>query len=125
MYIGEVNVVQEKLAELIKAAECLKIKGLAVPDEDPMENKEEIRQNKRSQRTDESPRPKRRRIEASDEGTKNSESNSNLEDERDGVHSSPKESENSSLHAHKNNEDDGVRNSLIQTVKQRQQASLT
>ncbi|KAF2349628.1 BTB/POZ domain [Trinorchestia longiramus] len=35
MYIGEVNVVQEKLAELINAAECLKIKGLAVPDEEP------------------------------------------------------------------------------------------
>ena len=35
MYIGEVNVVQEKLSELINAAECLKIKGLAAPDEEP------------------------------------------------------------------------------------------
>lgn len=35
MYVGEVNVVQEKLSELIGAAECLKIKGLAVPDEEP------------------------------------------------------------------------------------------
>ena len=35
MYIGEVNVIQERLSELISAAECLKIKGLAVPDEDP------------------------------------------------------------------------------------------
>ncbi|XP_076045223.1 uncharacterized protein LOC143027676 isoform X3 [Oratosquilla oratoria] len=34
MYIGEVNVVQNDLAGLIKAAECLRIKGLAVPDED-------------------------------------------------------------------------------------------
>ncbi|KAF2356458.1 BTB/POZ domain [Trinorchestia longiramus] len=33
MYIGEVNVVQERLAGLIKAAECLQIKGLAVPDD--------------------------------------------------------------------------------------------
>ncbi|XP_064118717.1 zinc finger protein Xfin-like isoform X3 [Macrobrachium nipponense] len=33
MYIGEVNVVQNDLACLIKAAECLRIKGLAVPDE--------------------------------------------------------------------------------------------
>ncbi|KAB7505306.1 Longitudinals lacking protein-like [Armadillidium nasatum] len=35
MYIGEVNVRQNELAALIKAAECLKIKGLAVPDEEP------------------------------------------------------------------------------------------
>ncbi|XP_047737416.1 longitudinals lacking protein, isoforms H/M/V isoform X6 [Hyalella azteca] len=39
MYVGEVNVVQEKLSGLIKAAECLKIKGLAVPDEEPAEAK--------------------------------------------------------------------------------------
>lgn len=35
MYIGEVNVRQNELSSLIKAAECLRIKGLAVPDEDP------------------------------------------------------------------------------------------
>ncbi|XP_050697787.1 longitudinals lacking protein, isoforms H/M/V-like isoform X11 [Eriocheir sinensis] len=35
MYIGEVDVRQSELAGLIKAAECLRIKGLAVPDEDP------------------------------------------------------------------------------------------
>ncbi|MCL4146037.1 UNVERIFIED_CONTAM: hypothetical protein GTU68_025158, partial [Idotea baltica] len=35
MYVGEVNVRQNELAALIKAAECLRIKGLAVPDEDP------------------------------------------------------------------------------------------
>ncbi|KAK8394192.1 hypothetical protein O3P69_006403 [Scylla paramamosain] len=34
MYIGEVNVRQNDLASLIKAAECLRIKGLAVPDDD-------------------------------------------------------------------------------------------
>lgn len=33
MYKGEVNVLQESLPGLIKAAEALKIKGLAVPDE--------------------------------------------------------------------------------------------
>ena len=69
MYVGEVNVVQEKLAGLIKAAECLKIKGLAVPDEDPMESKENTNisreQHKRSQRTEDSPRAKRRRRENS------------------------------------------------------------
>lgn len=35
MYLGEVDVKQSELAGLIKAAECLRIKGLAVPDEDP------------------------------------------------------------------------------------------
>ncbi|XP_050740631.1 protein tramtrack, beta isoform-like isoform X18 [Eriocheir sinensis] len=35
MYIGEVNVRQNELSSLIKAAECLRIKGLAVPDEEP------------------------------------------------------------------------------------------
>lgn len=60
MYVGEVNVLQERLAGLIKAAECLKIKGLAVPDEDPLTAKD-----KRNQaRGDfESPHAKRRRRE--------------------------------------------------------------
>jgi len=44
MYLGEVNVLQNDLSGLIKAAECLRIKGLAVPDEDPNEK----RDNKRS-----------------------------------------------------------------------------
>lgn len=35
MYIGEVEIKQSELAGLIKAAECLRIKGLAVADEDP------------------------------------------------------------------------------------------
>lgn len=35
MYAGEASVPQNDLARLIKAAECLKIKGLAVPDESP------------------------------------------------------------------------------------------
>ncbi|XP_069942070.1 longitudinals lacking protein, isoforms H/M/V [Cherax quadricarinatus] len=35
MYAGEANVVQSDLARLIKSAECLRIKGLAVPDEAP------------------------------------------------------------------------------------------
>ncbi|KAK8721923.1 hypothetical protein OTU49_012635 [Cherax quadricarinatus] len=35
MYLGEVDVQQTDLPGLIKAAECLRIKGLAVPDEDP------------------------------------------------------------------------------------------
>lgn len=35
MYQGEVNVIQEMLPTLIKAAEALQIKGLAVPDDAP------------------------------------------------------------------------------------------
>ena len=34
MYKGEVNVPQEALPQLIKAAEALRIRGLAVPDEE-------------------------------------------------------------------------------------------
>ena len=34
MYVGEVEVKQNDLDDLIKAAECLRIKGLGVPDED-------------------------------------------------------------------------------------------
>jgi len=62
MYVGEVNVVQEKLAGLIKAAECLKIKGLAVPDEEPQSSKPSNRE-KRSADSNASSEPKRRKEE--------------------------------------------------------------
>ena len=64
MYLGEVNVLQEKLAGLIKAAECLKIKGLAVPDEDPPGTKEH--RDKRSSSSDGGPDGKRRKQDYSD-----------------------------------------------------------
>merc|ERR1739838_310669 len=38
MYLGEVDVQQKHLPGLIKAAEYLLIKGLAIPDEDPPQN---------------------------------------------------------------------------------------
>jgi len=63
MYVGEVNVVQEKLASLIKAAECLRIKGLAVPDEEPLDERPPRDPPKRhhNNRHEESPRAKRRK----------------------------------------------------------------
>merc|ERR1712198_528157 len=57
MYLGEVNVLQNDLSGLIKAAECLRIKGLAVPDEDPAEKKD----NKRSWEGDSQSDGKRQR----------------------------------------------------------------
>ncbi|MCL4134128.1 UNVERIFIED_CONTAM: hypothetical protein GTU68_025762, partial [Idotea baltica] len=67
MYLGEVNVLQEKLSTLIKAAECLKIKGLAVPDDPP---KDAIGE-KRSSGLDSAPDSKRRRTETSKPFSKN------------------------------------------------------
>ncbi|KAK4324201.1 hypothetical protein Pmani_005203 [Petrolisthes manimaculis] len=61
MYVGEVNVLQNELAGLIKAAECLMIKGLAVPDEAPSKD---IKENKRSYVSrEDSPVSKRRKRE--------------------------------------------------------------
>ncbi|XP_045113039.1 longitudinals lacking protein, isoforms H/M/V-like isoform X8 [Portunus trituberculatus] len=63
MYAGYVNVAQNDLARLIKAAETLSIKGLAVPDEPPPgeDNKSNQSRSGREERT--SPQPKRRRRE--------------------------------------------------------------
>jgi len=60
MYAGVVSVAQNDLARLIKAAELLQIKGLAVPDEPPtrMESRKYIPRDERI-----SPHPKRRRRE--------------------------------------------------------------
>ena len=41
MYVGEVNVPQQNLASLIKAAESLKIIGLAAPEEGVLDNEPE------------------------------------------------------------------------------------
>lgn len=42
MYLGEVKVLQRDLPGLLRAAECLKIKGLAVPDEAPKKEDSEV-----------------------------------------------------------------------------------
>jgi len=62
MYLGEVNVLQNDLSGLIKSAECLRIKGLAVPDEDPNEKKD----NKRVWESDSHSDVKRQRREERD-----------------------------------------------------------
>ncbi|XP_042233581.1 protein bric-a-brac 1-like isoform X5 [Homarus americanus] len=65
MYAGVVNVAQNDLARLIKVAELLQVKGLAVPDEPPQEVETKKTytpprsSNSRDDRT--SPHPKRRR----------------------------------------------------------------
>ena len=63
MYVGEVNVVQEKLSGLIKAAECLRIKGLAVPDEESNPSKISFSSSREKRTIDNSisSDPKRRR----------------------------------------------------------------
>ena len=46
MYVGEVKVKQSELAGLIEAAECLRIRGLAIQDENPSANESLKSQNK-------------------------------------------------------------------------------
>ncbi|CAL4063561.1 unnamed protein product [Meganyctiphanes norvegica] len=62
MYVGEANVAQSDLARLIKAAECLRIKGLAVPDENP-ESNESKRPNSSVGKEDSSASKRRRQEE--------------------------------------------------------------
>ena len=51
MYKGEVNVQQEVLPELIKAAEAFKIKGLAVPDDDEFSQSSKTSRKRSSHRS--------------------------------------------------------------------------
>lgn len=61
MYAGIVNVSQNDLAQLIKAAELLEIKGLAVPDEPPVSSK----RGSHTRSSSVSPHRKRRKQEGS------------------------------------------------------------
>lgn len=65
MYEGAVSVAQNDLARLIKAAELLRVKGLAVPDEPPVSEQSTKRWNQSRNVSDDrtSPHPKRRRRE--------------------------------------------------------------
>ena len=69
MYLGEVNVRQSDLATLIKAAECLRVKGLAVPDDEPPPKKTRSgdTQSRRGD-TSSSPPAKRKRRSDVDDG---------------------------------------------------------
>ena len=105
MYIGEVNVVQENLAGLIKAAESLRIKGLAVPDEEPVHNKEKTNavrseQIDRTLDDDSSPRAKKRRRENSSdvsEDNLNYGKNRSATRNRDQINNHPKSVSDSQL----------------------------
>lgn len=65
MYAGVVSVLQQDLARLIKAAELLQIKGLAVPDEPPVKETKKNSYPWSSRDDRSSPHPKRRRREES------------------------------------------------------------
>ncbi|XP_047478783.1 longitudinals lacking protein, isoforms H/M/V-like isoform X3 [Penaeus chinensis] len=81
MYLGEVNVLQADLAGLIKAAECLRIKGLAVPDEAPT-SKSATKDSKRSASSRDSSPPHNKRVRHDEESRRTSISGQNLEDPR-------------------------------------------
>ncbi|KAK8750792.1 hypothetical protein OTU49_015005 [Cherax quadricarinatus] len=68
MYIGEVDVRQSELAGLIKAAECLRIKGLAVPDEDPTKAQKKGPSSVPERREDSPPAKRKRRDSGGDRG---------------------------------------------------------
>ncbi|KAK8390214.1 hypothetical protein O3P69_013058 [Scylla paramamosain] len=68
MYIGEVDVRQSELAGLIKAAECLRIKGLAVPDEDPTKAHKKAPTSVPERREDSPPAKRKRRDSGGDRG---------------------------------------------------------
>ncbi|XP_069959789.1 longitudinals lacking protein, isoforms H/M/V isoform X5 [Cherax quadricarinatus] len=65
MYAGVVSVAQNDLAQLIKAAELLQIKGLAVPDEPPTTGSKKSGHVRGSTDDRSSPHPKRQRRENS------------------------------------------------------------
>ncbi|XP_068237684.1 protein tramtrack, alpha isoform-like isoform X7 [Palaemon carinicauda] len=68
MYLGEVNVRQSDLASLIKAAENLRIKGLAVPDDEPPSKKGSVGAPSRRDGGCGSPPAKRKRRDESEDG---------------------------------------------------------
>ncbi|XP_063596797.1 longitudinals lacking protein, isoforms H/M/V-like isoform X2 [Penaeus indicus] len=79
MYAGEANVAQNDLARLIKAAECLRIKGLAVPDEAPPSS--ESKRSHTEGLREEAPHPKRRKHDDSSSASSKSSQGRQSEDE--------------------------------------------
>ncbi|KAB7495825.1 Longitudinals lacking protein [Armadillidium nasatum] len=85
MYIGEVNVIQTELSSLIKAAECLRVKGLAVPDEPPLSQK---KSNKRPNTNDKEDGSSSKRNRRSGSFSQNQSSTSSSKDDRGNVDTS-------------------------------------
>jgi len=76
MYLGQVDVAQSELASLIKTAECLRIKGLAIPDDEPPKTLTPRRQGDHRER-EPSPPSKRKRNQVEDDRTENTSNGSN------------------------------------------------
>ncbi|XP_018012516.1 protein tramtrack, alpha isoform isoform X3 [Hyalella azteca] len=71
MYLGEVNVRQSDLSTLIKAAECLRVKGLAVADDEPPPPRKSSKSDyssRRSESTSSPPAKRKRRGDAIEDG---------------------------------------------------------
>ncbi|CAL4066297.1 unnamed protein product [Meganyctiphanes norvegica] len=76
MYLGQVDVAQSELASLIKTAECLRIKGLAIPDDEPPKTLVPRRQGDHRER-EPSPPSKRKRNQVEDDRTESASNGSN------------------------------------------------
>lgn len=64
MYLGQVDVAQSELSSLIKTAECLRIKGLAIPDDEPHKTRA---RSSEEQREGSPPAKKKRHLPIDDE----------------------------------------------------------
>ncbi|XP_066969973.1 zinc finger and BTB domain-containing protein 7A-like isoform X8 [Macrobrachium rosenbergii] len=119
MYAGVVSVAQKDLSRLIKIAELLQIKGLAVPDELPSEKK--ISTSNQSERTGSGHHKSSHLLDTSDGRTSPSRKRRRREERRSSPHSHPSTSSSSRTQYNQDDDDD------IQEIKddlERQQEQL-
>ncbi|XP_064091997.1 zinc finger and BTB domain-containing protein 7A-like isoform X17 [Macrobrachium nipponense] len=119
MYAGVVSVAQKDLSRLIKIAELLQIKGLAVPDELPSEKK--ISTSNQSERTGSGHHKSAHSLDTSDGRTSPSRKRRRREERRSSPHSHPSTSSSSRTQYNQEDDDD------IQEIKddiERQQEQL-